>query len=1210
MAALITRLITDVKFGIRNSKPATRRGDWGVRLRPAAFAVRTWLALILSLAVLMSGRAQSPLSNLVFTVGTTARDPSSNDWSYVVLGSPAPATLVGKTFAVFGKPGYPTNVGTFTARGSIAPATDLATINTRLNQSVALGQDLNTLNDAFARVVGTNVIGLLRKVPGIAGQSLAQRVLTARQLAATDLAVAAGLALLERGNPGLQLCAGRAFSDALPTTTTYEVRETNPLTGDAGDVVGRVTLVPNAPVILPAPGQAFQVMTNDPSDHLRIRLRWGTPPELRRVSLLNFGFNVWRIPRAAGEAGNFHLTPPTIAQLHSNPNFSRANVNTAVRASKDFTTGSGAGAADDPADRTTFFFGDTGRATLGTIFNDGQEFSYFITARDLLGRDGFASPGRLARACRRELPSPPSSLHVENTVLPGSTNQSRLLVVWEQNTNATDAVSEYWIYRWTNAAAALTNDVAPYSNRVGVVAQALGTNFGYFLDNSAGALTAANSSNVWYTARAVSQAACDPLLSGQAGPAWGVLRERGAPDATDGEILGSCGAPIVKLTAVTTNSLGFTNTEGPRSRIIITRRDPGIEWANLFLGYGSSYGGKIYFPPDGDRIEIEHAEPVAPTLNFAVYCSVGNNAGVESAPVLFTRTNFYANTNELQIEFLAGQLLASALSSSDPLLNSVNCNSASSAVADASGMVAVQIGQFGPLTTALIQAQTNNGWVDVGLYTSDSNGVFWISYPACLVGPVPPFRGCQVNLTTSDCDQHVAASADGSPTAPLRVRFRLKPRTREYRVYRRVDGGPMTLFAQGAAVYDPAKPGKLIETKDEAMPAVAARLCYFVQLLDEHGNGGPLSFIGCKFVKPPKLPVPTLSEPAATGTVNNPQVALNWFCPTSGVYRFQVKLQVADSQGGSQASGFLSTRLTRDFTFDTSAVYAGLTPARSAISTFSNLKISLAKLLLNFDEAHLTSPIGASFGPGPQFTLTASVRANTSYKISVAAVDEQGHVGPSSTAWDFTWRPPIALQTVPWPARPLPHVENPPGGPGLFFGFGAFVINDTNLFPKYPVGVAIGGSTTTGLIYSYGITNGDYLPVQPPTRALYQDSRGQVALPCVLYRLQVTNALFPRVSGDITQVSPLIESIAWKNPCLSGTFDGPCTASLIRDPLIRVNYFTFLILGTDSFGYGYNLVLLDTQPVISGARYRYFLVHFDSKREPDVIYPCGDVDIP
>ena len=52
------------------------------------------------------------------------------------------------------------------------------------------------------------------------------------------------------------------------------------------------------------------------------------------------------------------------------------------------------------------------------------------------------------------------------------------------------------------------------------------------------------------------------------------------------------------------------------------------------------------------------------------------------------------------------------------------------------------------------------------------------------------------------------------------------------------------------------------------MPPSAARLCYFVQLLDENGNGSPLALIGCKDVMPPKPPTPVLSEPAPAGNTH------------------------------------------------------------------------------------------------------------------------------------------------------------------------------------------------------------------------------------------------------------------------------------------------------------------------------------------------------
>src|SRR5262249_2391322 len=147
------------------------------------------------------------------------------------------------------------------------------------------------------------------------------------------------------------------------------------------------------------------------------------------------------------------------------------------------------------------------------------------------------------------------------------------------------------------------------------------------------------------------------------------------------------------------------------------------------------------------------------------------------------------------------------------------------------------------------------------------------------------------------------------------------------RLYRSIDDGPLTLMAQGDAPFDINNQNKTVVRTDDAMPPSASRLCYFAQVLDENGNGSPMSFLGCKEVKPPKLPKPVLAEPQAAGSNSNPLVTLNWFCPTSGVYRFRVMVQRADQPGSGQPTGLSSTRLAALVSFDSTARYAGLTPA-------------------------------------------------------------------------------------------------------------------------------------------------------------------------------------------------------------------------------------------------------------------------------------------
>ncbi len=1163
--------------------------------------------------------AQTPLSNLVYAVGTTARDNVNQDWSYVLLDTSDPQTLAGKRFAVYGKPGTPTNAGAFTLRGNLIRETDAAAINAKLNQSVVLGQDLSSLDNALAMAVGTNVLGVLRKVPGITSQTLAQKIATGFQLATTDPSIAEQLLLLGQGNPGLNLCAGRAFSEVIATVTTYEIRELDTVTGAAGDVVGRVTLVPNAPVVMPAPGQPFQVVSNQMSEHLLIRLRWGTSPELRRLSILNVGFNLWRIPKGLAEQGNFHNIAPTTAQLYSNADFARANRAT-VFATMDYNIGVGAGAANDPADRINYFFSDSGRGSDSPPFNDGEEFYYFVTARDLLGRDGLVSPGGLARACRRLPPKQPTDVKVVNTVLSGTTNQERLQVTWVQNTNVNDLVTHYWIYRWPNPTMALTNDAAPLNFRVGFVTNLAETSLNSFIDTGAGALTNANITNVWYTVRAVSQAACDPLLSPHAGPAWGVLRQRDAPAATTGAVVGSCGTPVVMFQTFVTNTIA-TNAQSWSLRLSCVRRDPGIAWVKFTItNYvsGTQTIGPVYFPPENDTASIDFAIPATESFypQVRVTATVGTFYNQTSQPAVSTFTIPIASGKQKEVVFFAGQLLSTALSSSDPLLAVLNggaaqCISPFSVVPDASGMVALQFDIFFPLgSAALIQAFTNNVWHDVALVTPDSNNVHWVSYPACLIGPVPPFRGCRVNLPAdSNCDQHIARASNSGVIAPIRVRFRLTARTREYRVYRRADEGPLTLVSQGAGVYDPAKPTKLLEVRDDAMPSSPARLCYFVQLLDEHGNGSPLSFIGCKEVKPATLPRPILSEPQGIGTVANPQVALNWFCPTAGVARFQFKISRVDAPTPSAPSGVVSPQLQPYAGYDIGATYLGLEKSQYFLASY-------------FSEAHFTPRLSSGFGPGPKFTVTANVMPNVTYAIAVSAVDDQGNVGNASEVWQFVWTPPVQLATVPWPKRSLPPARNfdtfdatnqPPSYE--FHPRVAAVVLTNNvsgvlLDRRYPVLIRIGEidrskepqsniGNSEFVEYSSGGSSAESDPNAGVFRSLTRNGAqaNQPLLPIVVYRQQVTNDWYPKVSGDVTQVSPLIERIPWK-----------------IDVNDQVNIPDRLFAGSsqtkdDDHDYFF-LFLRDQQPVLSGAAYEYFVVRFNAQREVLDVVPAGRVTIP
>jgi hypothetical protein len=241
----------------------------------------------------------------------------------------------------------------------------------------------------------------------------------------------------------------------------------------------------------------------------------------------------------------------------------------------------------------------------------------------------------------------------------------------------------------------------------------------------------------------------------------------------------------------------------------------------------------------------------------------------------------------------------------------------------------------------------------------------------------------------------------------------------------------------------------------------------------------------------------------------------------------------------------------------------------------------------------------------------------------VAAVDAQGHIGDSSPAWKFTWQPPIALPTVPWPARPVPAVKvfddnlSPDVAPLFRPRIAAVLLKDANFQadPLYPVGIRIGNCDTLNNLISnvrstnfitYDFVAGD--PKNDPHELIFKRQsadpslQGESLLPIVVYRQQVTNTAFPRVSGNLVQVTPLLERIAYQTQFIPRQ----SLHIVIPDRLLAAAY----EFDASSHSFGSFLYLRDQQPVMRGARYQYFVVRFDQKHEISEVIPAGQIDIP
>src|SRR5205807_976357 len=161
--------------------------------------------------------------------------------------------------------------------------------------------------------------------------------------------------------------------------------------------------------------------------------------------------------------------------------------------------------------------------------------------------------------------------------------------------------------------------------------------------------------NVWYTIRAVSHAGCGDLLSPHSTAAWGVLRQRAAPDVTDGKVLGSCGTPMVLFQNfnLVTNS---PDTNNWNYRFTCQRRDAGIAWVQFNPSFGLPVG-PIYFPPNGDTVSADVTAANNGSATNTVSCTIGTYYGQSSAAVSVTLSTSLTVTQRQEALFLGGELL-------------------------------------------------------------------------------------------------------------------------------------------------------------------------------------------------------------------------------------------------------------------------------------------------------------------------------------------------------------------------------------------------------------------------------------------------------------------------------------------------------------------------------------------------------------------------
>lgn len=1068
---------------------------------------RAALVLTMGSLGLLTGivTAQDAIGPFISTVGTTVRERGTGrDWAYLLWTANTPDLLNGQAHAIYSKPGDANSTAPFTRIAIVSLQTEAITLTPLLGRAALLGEDTNSLHadiDALFGNFAARNLSLPEKLSAIVRGALKEEKHYGR------------LILLSRVHPSVAMALGYGHATLIAAgQTTFEVREFDRTKQSDGAVIGRVTVTAGFPVVLPAPGPPVELPRDNPRGHLNAQLRWGVPDPLRRLSLLQHGFDVWRVRKDFAQARNWHTTPPPAEALSSNSVYA-TNVRRINRlpllTPKTFTLSEAANVTPPTGDQTTLFVIDDnerGNSNIITTldFTNGARFLYFVTARDILGRDGLVSQGTEVQICNKLPPDALSGVEVVNdSQWINNANRQRLRVTWPQAINAPLAeqqIKAYWVYRWTNVTEMRLKQANRSNNLISVVSHIPGQATNSYLDAGATAPTppADLGRTFWYTVRAEDDGACSANLSAHSAPVFGVLRDRTGPNAPTGSVAGVCYDPVVDLLGKTTNgspagpddsTFQFTVTGIRTSRL--------IDWMEF-------------------RADVQ---------------SIGS-------------TNVVTSFASGRIYFTGGFLGSFASYSFDVPGDRVNNSMSVTATAGFAN------GESGSVT------------IDQTIFPRllDGDQRLVLLFKADLV----PQRKDQ------PCSRHFAVGP-GDVLQPIVINLQPSASSKEVRVYRRVDDGPLDLIYQR-----PLTNLAILTIPDDAFPHGGGRICYFASTLDEHGNASPLTELGCKLAfetSPP--PRPQLSPIEAVGSEGSPQMVLSWFCPSVNVDRFEVGIAAVGGEINSNcAPGYLQ--------MIPHSPIQEIQPVSAPIAAAAG--IPLVDIAPEFTRFRTPRP-GAAFGENDQFTFPVDIETGRHYIVYVRSIAKSGAHSDRSALETFYWEATIPPQPeVPWPARPMPPVGNSFG-----LSFDALFMpscGSTNLPGVPTVRIGYQGQSLRGSDCPFSLVqHGD------PNTLLPTNGLGETILPIVLYRQQVTNTAFPVVSGDLVQVSPMMESIAW------GT-NGNQT--VIYDPYVLVA--GGITINSPPAG----IFLRDTQPVISGSRYRYFLVRFNRLGEIAEVIPAAN----
>ncbi|MBS0658777.1 MAG: hypothetical protein JSR82_11105 [Verrucomicrobia bacterium] len=1058
-----------------------------------------------------------------------------------------------------------------------------------------------------------------------------------------------------------------------------EVREWDGTTD--GLVVGRVQLTPGQSEALTAPGRVVQVPDLRPQSDLTVKLRWAVPAELRRRHLHSLGFVAYRVNAAFAESHGLPLSasatqieqfvaqygPPVLGGQPATPNFAQVNL-APVPVHKLFDD-SEVDIADP--DRTTFFLADdANRGQLvvddpnGPRFaglTDGSRWFYFVRAVDLLGRTGPPSPLAEGLAVRTIPPDVPAQLTVADLPV-GAGLQRHLVVRWRANANGTEAnartTQRYAVYRGL-----LPEGVSPSLNAfsdpqafrsfepIGYVPQSAADANGQleYIDTTALPTPGNLDRTVWYGVCALHDTPLDGFFSSPhdrvqsapAGPGLGVFRDRQGPDAPQGFINANCGRLLTLPEGVPTTEprVGTATTDSKICHVRLRAKRRAGDRSVMAVQFSFVLGNNVtttpflQFPPDSDEVVYDQDLFAVEGPSAYVITCVGQGADgcLSSFGTIVANSDVLSpsETEYTTIRFVTGRFAPTEYGPGGQLAGLVNAVdfAAATPVGPATVQALLPNGNYEGQTIAVQGRTTGFGgpgelgpfFVSLGAATV-RNGVVYFAHPGRSHGDGQSheYRFLAFPSGSSACHCLHDPRGAGPQLTPITVGINLPATTREWRIFRRVDDGDLSLV-RSSSVDPTALPPEQILVQDKAMPPHGSVVRYFAQCFDQNNNPSPLTFLG-KVVLIPDPTQPLVNTPEALlepSDASRPEhLRVRWFCPAPGVARFQVfvvPINDSDTVSGAATippgSPLTQGDLPAQY-FKTSYLVPGeSTPRLIGVDRF-------------FSTPSL--PVGSTTAV---HQAELRVVPGVTYVVYVAALGLDDSKYVQSKAQLFTWKNPSnqSPTLVAWPARPLPPVLRVAGVDAVRT---SDALQQPNFVPAYSTVPTAAAAALYPVVVTIGYQSLQPIPIahapEDPSCALhpYAFSTRYLAFPTTTIPFAAgpdPNAyLFPgaggpgvlfrqtlgsNAPGSLVQVSPLRPAISYRTDNQTfGDYTLPVTT--ILDPFVKA--LTFDVGGLP----GTFLTLTDTHPVQEGEAYRYYLVKYRPDGEIQHVIDCGTVTIP